>query len=67
MIQDRRVRSIRAKREDPIPWQRAEIPKPEVYELFGEEAVAQWNAAHAMQYKTTEERAFAPTTTIPML
>jgi len=33
----------------PIPW-RPFLPVPEVHELHGDEALAQWLAAHASMY-----------------
>lgn len=54
------------KRDDGIPWDPV-IPTGETHELFGDEALAQWTAAYAMQYRTSEERAFATTVVAPLL
>lgn len=49
----------------PIPW-KPFLPVPEVHELHGDEALAQWLAAHASMYGSQEERAFAATATVPL-
>ena len=42
------------------------VPAPEVYELYGDEALMQWLAVHTSMYKSQEERAFAATATMPL-
>ena len=53
------------KRDEGIPWDH-KIPQGEVHELYGDEAAAQWIAAHAMQLRTPEERAYAETVAAPL-
>ena len=42
------------------------VPAPEVYELYGDEALMQWLAVHTSMYRSQEERAFAATATMPL-
>lgn len=51
----------------PIHWETPNlVPQPEVHELFGEEALSLYLAAHAAQYRTQDERAYATTAAAPL-
>lgn len=54
---------------EPLKWERVrvQLPEPEVHELFGDEALRQWLAAHTQLYKDRDERAFAETAASPLL
>lgn len=52
----------------PLPWVQPPLtPLPEVHELFGDEAEAQWTAAWLNQYLDDDERAFAGTMPAPLM
>jgi hypothetical protein len=48
------------------PVRYAELPLPEVRELYGDEAEHLWNDAFFNLYRDNDERAFAPTAAMPL-